>query len=381
MLSEFLVPVLTTGIPQRAKTRKIVVADLARVLDIPSVSGEEAPVAVACSFRNETDDDGRPLPREFRLFDGALYIDLGDQALPRSAGQLQRYFYTHPFRAVGEYIFEWLLGNASAREKLPFHQPEIAKGWRDDGICSDRPSFNDLGLAYPDRQMLSRCLDLFEAEAGRMILVDGRAYLRERSPVVTLEHVHNGDTIVKLARREEGDRIAAYDDGDRQPPPFAAFSLDRLGEALDFAASFGARVIDHTGLPEVYTALPQDFDGVSATVYCLAVRLDDGIVDGLATPGRKPRDCLNSLTPRVMDSYRRLESLLPGCDEDGVPEELVDVVTDILSLPEEELVNFIPERYLVYGGLPEKLRKAAALWEDRSIGLHLAPSFPVRLPR
>lgn len=91
---------------------------------------------------------------------------------------------------------------------------------------------------------------------------------------------------------------------------------------------------------------------------------------------RRGREFLNRLTVGVMHAYHRFEAILPGLDEETVPEELADLVEGVLALPEQERKLFLPDDPAAEG----RVRAAMQLWHDRPVAFSVSPA-PNRVKR
>jgi hypothetical protein len=235
--------------------------------------------------------------------------------------------------------------------------------------------FEALDLSDVDMGMLDRCLSLFDREAAKLLIIDGKIHLRERPPVIEVGiHATRSEnyTQLKPVRRVGDGPLVIYDDADNSggfTKPLAFFQIDQAEEAVAFAQSFGHPVkmqdLGDITLAEEDAAIA--CNSASLTINAIAVDLNNSI--GWMDSGLSGRGLLNRLTVNVMNAYHRLEALLPGIDDENVPDELVDIIEGVLRLPSEEREIFIPQEQVV-----PMMWSAIQLWHDRPVDLSLTPS-------
>lgn len=374
MLVEFKVPVIVNAKPKRTKQEKIVVAAVTRVIDVPEVGSSDAPVVVASFFPGDENDEG-PILREFREFNGQLYVDFIDDAPFVTAPRLRLSDHTlPPFHGLDRHF----------REAFRFMQPSAIKSavypaaTASEIANSKVKTFVDIGtldLSEVDMGMMDRCLSLFDREASKLLVVDGKMHLRERPPVIEVGiHASKSKNYIQLkpVRRTGDGPLVLYDDSDNSggfTTPLAFFQIDQAEEAVAFAQSFGYPVkmqdLGDITLAEEDPAIA--CNTASLTVNAIAVDMNNSI--SWMDSGLSGRKLLNRLTVNVMEAYHRLEAILPGIDDENVPDELVDVIEGVLRLPSEEREIFVPQEQL----LP-MMWSAIQLWHDRPVDLSITPS-------
>lgn len=370
---EFKVPVIVNAKPKRAKQEKIVVAAVTRVIDIPEVRSIDAPVVVSSFFPGDEDDDGFPILREFRELDGQLYVDFIDDAPFVTAPRLRlsdRSF--PPFQGLDRHFREAFRSMQPSAIKNAVYPAATA----DEIAKSKVKTFVDLetlGLSDIDTTMLDRCLELFEREAGKLLIVDGKMHLRERSPVIEVGvHISTNKSYTELkpVRRMGDGPVVLYNDADSSggfTTPLAFFQIDQAEEAIAFAQSFGNPIkmqdLGDITLTEETAAIA--CNTASLTVNAVAVDMNNSI--SWMDTGLSGRQLLNRLSVNVMHAYHRLEAMLPGIDDENVPEELVDVVEGVLRLPREEREMFVPQERV-----EPMMWAATQLWHDRPVDLSFA---------
>jgi hypothetical protein len=375
MLIEFKVPVIVSAKPKRAKQEKIVVAAVTRVVDIPEVRSSDAPVVVASYFPGDENDEGFPIFREFREVDGRLYVDFIDDAPFVTAPRLRLSDHTFPpFDGLERHFRETFRSMQSSAIKNAVYPTATASEIANSKV-STFADIDTLDLSDIDMGMMDRCLSMFDREAAKLLVVDGKMHLRERPPVIEVGiHVSTRNTYIELkpVRRTGDGPLVLYDDPDNSggfTTPLAFFQIDQEEEAIAFAQSFGYPV-KMQGLADIELAEKDPAiacNAASLTVNAIAVDMNNSIswMDS-SLSGRK---LLNRLTADVMDVYHRLEAILPGIDDENVPEKLVEVVERVLTLPSAEREIFVPQEQV----LPI-MRSAIQLWHDRPVDLSFAPS-------
>ncbi|MCV9964106.1 hypothetical protein OIU34_19680 [Pararhizobium sp. BT-229] len=379
MRIEFSVPVVVKAKPKRAKDVKLVVATVNRVVDVPEYSAVDAPVVLSSFFPGDDDDKGYSILREFREIDGELYIDVDAdcEGVISPSAVMERYEQVpFPFQGVDKAFWD-VFRPMSGKEIRAAVYPGDKATEVIDGRMTVLRDLSKLGVDDVDEEMLGRFLSAFDREASKLILVDGRVHLRERAPaieVVCAVSRNGGKTTVRSSRRAGDDPLVKYNDDDRQETPVALFQIDQLEEAYAFAQSLGYPV----GLIDVEDITVDEdaavfFNGPSATVNAIAVMMNDHISGSMDFGNeRQGREFLNRLTVGVMHAYHRFEAILPGLDEENVPEELADLVDGVLALPERERGLFLPNDPTA----EVRVRAAMQLWHDRPVefSISLAPS-------
>jgi hypothetical protein len=375
MLVEFKVPVIVNAKPKRTKQEKIVVAAVTRVIDVPEVRSGDAPVVVSSFFPGDENDDGFPILREFREFNGQLYVDFIDDAPFVTAPRLRLSDHTlPPFQGLDSHF----------REAFRFMQPSAIKSAVYPSATAAEIAnskvetfvdFETLDLSDVDMGMMDRCLSLFDREAAKLLIVAGKMHLRERPPVIEVGiHASKSKnyTELKPVRRLGDGPLVVYDDADNSggfTTPIAFFQIDQAEEAIAFAQSFGHPIkmqdLGDITLAEEDAAIA--CNTASLTINAIAVDMNNSI--SWMDSGLSGRKLLNRLTVDVMKAYHRLEAILPGIDDENVPDELVDVIEMVLRLPSEEREIFVPQEQVA-----PMMRSAIQLWHDRPVDLSFTPS-------
>ncbi|MBY3432881.1 hypothetical protein HFN89_01655 [Rhizobium laguerreae] len=370
---EFKVPVIVNAKPKRTKQEKLVVAAVTRMVDVPEVTSDDAPVVVSSFFPGDENDDGLPIYREFREVGGRLYVDITDDGPFVTTPRLKQYAKTlPPFEGIDGLFRETFKSMQPASIKNAVYPTVTASEAAKSGI----ETFVDIGtldLTDVDVGMLDRSLSLFDREASKLILVDGKMHLRERPPAieVALQVSNRGNsTHVKPVRRLGDGPLVVYNDADGSggfTSPLAFFQIDREGDAIAFAQSLGYPVklndiADITTGPDAAVSC----NTASMTINAIAVDMNNSI--SWMDAGLSGRELLNRLSVNVMQAYHRLEAILPGIDDENVPDELVDIVEGVLALPQAERKLFVPEESI----LPA-IRSAIQLWHDRPVDVSIAP--------
>lgn len=349
MKIEFLVPVVTTGKPPRAKNTKTILGSVRRTVEIPEYSLDEAPLAVRCGFRGDEDYDGNQVNyRDFRQVDETLYIDLTKEralGLAQFPGRIQKWAYCEaPFKGVGGFIMD-------AVEKLPrntiFPSDVGNELGRQDGFHGKLPLLDEMGIADLDMETVERCIALFDREVAQLAFIDGSLHQQERSPALEVVYSgYDGKVRISPVRRDGEKPLSVYNDEDQLSEfRIALFRMDQMNEAVAFAGSISQKF---SNPHEFYVAdfANVDFDAASASVRAVAVHMNDMISD-LATgrlSGLSGRDLLDRLSPRVMEIYERMERELPDGDDENVSEELAAAAESVLDLPLRQRVMFTGER-------------------------------------
>ncbi|MCZ7862433.1 hypothetical protein O9X98_13750 [Agrobacterium salinitolerans] len=383
MRIEFRVPVVVRAKPKRTKDVKLVIATVNRVVDVPEYSSDDAPVVLSGFFHGDDDDHGHPIHREFREIDGELFVDVDvdcEGVISPSAVMERDERVPMPFQGVDKVFWSVFRGmQPKTIRSVVYPGDKVSEVV--DGRMTVLHDLSDLGVADVDQEMLGRFVSAFDREASKLILVDGRVHLRERAPaleVVCNVFTHGGKTFVRATRRVGDDPLVKYNDEDRHENPVAFFQIDQLEEAHAFASSLGYKV---NGDDAVDVTVEEDaavyFDSPSATVNAIAVVMNDHISGSMDFGiDRRGREFMNRLTVGVMHAYRRFEAILPGLDEEAVPEELADLVESVLALPEQEKKLFLPDE----PNAESRIRAAMQLWHDRPVEFSFSPA-PNRFKR
>jgi hypothetical protein len=372
MRIEFTVPVVVRAKPKRTKDIKLVIAAVKRVVDVPEYSSADAPVVLSSFFPGDEDDRDVSILREFREVDGELYVDVEfecEGVIFPSAVMERSSLVPFPFQGVDRIFwdeFRKMMPKEIRNAVYPADKVHEVIG----GRMTVLHDLSELDVSDVDQEMLGRFLSTFDREVSKLILVDGMVFLRERAPVI--EVVCTGKTVVRPSRRVGDDPLVKYNDTERQENPIAFFQIDQLEEACSFAKSFGYPVhLQDVADITINEEATVQFDGPSATVNAIAVMMNDYISGSMDfSNDRSGRGFLNCLTTGVMHAYHRLEAILPGLDEEAVPEELADLVDWVLALPEKERKLFLPPDPTA----ESRIRTAMQLWHDRPVELSVSPS-------
>jgi hypothetical protein len=370
MRIEFRVPVIVKAKPKRAKDAKLVVAGVSRVVDIPEYSSDDAPVVLSGFFHGDDDDRGDPIHRCFREIDGELYADVDidcEGVIFPSAVMERSARIPFPFQAVDKLFWDTFRSMSGKDIRAAVYPNEKAMEVIDGRITVLR-DLAEIDASDVNEKMLENFLSAFDREVSKLVLVDGKIHLKERPPVIEL--IYNSfQTVGKIelrANRRLGDEpLVKYDDVDREENPVAFFRIDQLEEAYAFASSLGYRVnTNEVADLEIEPDSAVFFNAPSATVNAISVMMNDYISGSMDFGGdREGRAFLNRLTVGVMHAYRRFEAILPGLDEENVPEELAELIEGVLALPDVEKSLFLPSD-------PNSevcVRAAMHLWHDRPV--------------
>lgn len=377
MRIEFRVPVVVKGKPKRAKDVKIVVAAVTRVVDVPEYSSHDAPVVLSGFFQGDDDDHGNPIHRDFREIDGDLFVDVDvdcEGVIAPSAVMQRTARVPFPFQAVDRAFWNTFRSIPGKDIRATVYPGDKAAEVID-GRMTVLRDLSELGVSDVDGEMLERFLSAFDREVSKLVLVDGRVHLKERAPaieVVCKVSSNGGKTKLRATRRVGDDPMVKYNDGDRQENPVAFFRIDQLEEAHAFALSLGYPVnSDDAADVAIEPDASMFFNGPSATVNAIAVMMNDYISGSMDFRGdHRGRAFLNRLTVGVMHAYHRFEAILPGLDEENVPEELAGVVEGVLALPEQEKCLFLPDDPTAEA----RVRAAMQLWHDRPVEFSISPA-------
>lgn len=185
---EFKVPVLANATPSRGRQKKLAMGFVSRAVDVPEYSSETAPVALSGDFSDDWNSRGkRPIPRVFRMIGDDLYIDLVNDVVElRPAGNRSEPR-KPPFRQVAELIEAKYDSMTASERRFSIYPPEVGRSLAE-GRYDAFADFTKLDLHDVDETMLEACLEKFDAEASKLILVDGILYKRERPPVIEVLH-------------------------------------------------------------------------------------------------------------------------------------------------------------------------------------------------
>jgi hypothetical protein len=375
MRVEFMVPVIVSAKPKRAKENKTVIGAVYRTVDIPEVTEANAPVVVSSYFPADENDNGDLIYREYRELDGHLYVDITEDGNVSQKPTITKYVKVLPPYEGVERLFSNILGTMPNKDIKGAVYPSVTAAEVINGDIKSFAGLETLGLTDIDERTLELFLSVFDHEASKLLLVDGKFHLRERPPVFeVIQHYSSrgNRTEIKPSRRNGDGSLVKYNDPDRMGTPIALFQFDQLGSAVAFAEALG----DPVGLTETEAiTVEQDaavhFNAASATINAIAVAMNDAIAWPINGDTRG-RELLNLLTVEVMHAYHRLEAILPGLDEENIPEELVEIVESVLVLPPKQRQLFITDGR----ASPASIWAALQLWHERPVELSLtaAPS-------
>ncbi|MCV9964107.1 hypothetical protein OIU34_19685 [Pararhizobium sp. BT-229] len=375
MRIEFKVPVMANATPRRGRQPKLAMGFVSRTVDVPEYSSETAPVVLSGDLSDDWNIRGkRPLPRVFRMIGDDLYIDLTSDAIGVSPSGNRSEPRKPPFRQVAEMVEGKYDSMTPAERRFSIFPAEAGRSLAE-GRYDAFADFASLDLQDVDETMLEACIEKFEAEASKLVLVDGKMYKRERPPLIEVLHTcHNGTErmIVRTARRQTDGPFVRYADSARENTPIALFQIDKADAAMAFAKSFDLEVI-HWGLDGLDISAPNapiQFNGPSATLHAVAVAMNDRIAEVASSNRGDGRSFLMSLSPAVMAHFRYLEETLPTADEENIPDELATAIEDILVLPEAERANFV---HASDPGAGPRIWAALDLWDDRAVNVSVRP--------
>ncbi|MCV9963957.1 hypothetical protein OIU34_18935 [Pararhizobium sp. BT-229] len=335
----FEIPVTFLATPTSMKLTRMVFAHVKRVIEIPSASSDEAPVALYANARD------RGIFAGLRVYEDRLYTPIGavSACIPTHRAlfspttcppQFASYF------ARVEKEAQRVSGRAAGTVKpYPKNISEDLHHGRPIKLHDlSNMSFKDLEFHQIEQQVMD-----FEARLSGFVLVDGRLHRACREPVIAIRAASgDAETFQADVIFLDSPILKGADKADRRPD--ALFRMDEAQRAVEYCVTAGATNDIAARIAaldvNVMDASALKLDSDRASMFCLA-----------RTVAMRMADHQVVKHPRIMELVERYS-------EEHYPDELGDLVSDLFDSHSDAFPAGI-ERYMASG--------VVNMWNNRPI--------------